>query len=267
MKKETVPEVPTEQPKKQPEYFEVKLPRLTFKNTPLNVYLVFTLVLFAFILGMLTNKVIYLEQQAKITPTPVPQQAANAQPTPPQVVKNMGLGKLPLLGNKDAKVKVVEFSDFQCPFCKRYFDDANKQITDTYSKTGKITFAYRHFPLNSIHPNAQKAAEASECANEQGKFWDYHDLLFNNQTTWSPLTGTDVGNSFTDLARQLNLDTDQFRSCLDSDKYKKAVDTDAAAGTAAQVDGTPTFFINGYRIVGAVPFATLQKVIEEELKK
>ncbi len=108
-------------------------------------------------------------------------------PTPtPIVVKDMKEGSLPLLGNKNAKVSIVEFSDFQCPFCQRFFTDALAKIKTEYVNTGKAKLAFRHYPL-SFHPNAQKAAEASECANEQGQFWKYHDLLFNSQQAWESL--------------------------------------------------------------------------------
>lgn len=248
------------------EYLEIRVPRLSFKNTPVNVYLVFTLVIFAFLLGMLTNKVIYMEKLAK-APVPTLPQAAEqeAQAAPPAFVE-VDSGKLPLLGDKDAKVTIVEFSDFQCPYCKKYIDETHSQINDEYIKTGKVKFAYRHYPL-SFHPNAPKAGEASECANEQGKFWEYHDILFSNQDAWSPQEAVAAVDSFTGYAGELGLDAEQFRSCLDSGKYKANVDADFAAGGAAQVDGTPTFFVNGNRIVGAVPFSDLQTLIEAELKK
>lgn len=258
-----------EEKNKPSKKFALSLPRITFKDTPINVYLVYTLVIFAFLLGMLTNKVMYLEQAAK-NPTAAadPSQVAEeALPAAPAVVENLEPGKLPLLGNKDAKVTIVEFSDFQCPFCKSYFDDTHKQINDTYVKTGKVNFAYRHFPLTSIHPNAQKAAEAAECANEQGKFWEYHDLLFTEQDTWSPLPEADLITSLTEYAGGLGLNTTQFNSCVTDGKYQQNVDDDTAAATDAQVEATPTFFVNGVRVVGAVPFTDIQKVIEEELKK
>jgi protein-disulfide isomerase len=244
-----------------------RIPRFNFNTTGINGFLVLSLVIFSFVLGMLTNKVIYLEQQLKNPVAAAPTDAQAAVPTPPAVVENLSFGHLPLLGNKNAKVTVVEFSDFQCPFCKSYFDQTAAQLNDTYIKTGKISFAYRHFPLTSIHPNAQKAAEASECANEQSKFWEYHDKLFAEQDTWSPLAAADAATNFVEYAGALGLDTAQFSSCLESEKFKQKVADDNADSALAQVDATPTFFVNGVRVTGAVPFADLQKVIEEQLKK
>jgi protein-disulfide isomerase len=253
-------------------YWELKIPRMNLKNTTSNMYLVFALVIFSFFLGMLTNKVMYLEQAAK---NPQANTAANAadnqQPIdtpvpPPQIVK-VDAGSLPVKGDKNAKLTIVEFSDFQCPFCKQYFDQTDAQIQEKYVKTGKAKFTYRHYPLTTIHPNAQIAAEASECANEQDAFWKFHDLLFQNQDTWSQQSATDVINSFVDYAGQAGINADQFRSCVEAHKYKKKVDDDAAAGAQVQVDGTPAFFVNGYRLTGAQPFSEFEKVIEEQLKK
>lgn len=264
--------IQTEEPA---DYLEIRIPRLTFQKTTINTYLVFVLIIFAFALGMLTNKIIVLQKQAK-GQSPIQQANAagnntptidpNATPTPLPKVKT-DIGKLPILGDSKAKVTMIEFSDFQCPFCKQYFDQTAQQINDTYIKTGKVKFAYRYYPLTSIHPNAQKSAEASACANDQNKFWDYHDLLFKNQDTWSPQAAADAENSFVDYASGLGLDTNQFRNCLDTDKYKSLVDADTAEGNRIGVNGTPTFVINGNVIVGAVPFVGLQKTIEEELKK
>lgn len=249
-------------------YLEIRLPKFSFRNTSLNVYLVFALVIFAFLLGMLTNKVIYLEKIANTpAPTTAPVAAEPTQPEPPAVVK-VDNGHLPALGDDKAKVTVVEFSDFQCPFCKRYYDETHKQLDEQYIKTGKIKFYYRHFPLYSIHPNAERGALASECANDQGKFWEYYDLLFANQDTWSGIdTPEKTVDSLTDLAGQAGMDTDAFRSCLETQADKKKVDADAAVGNKVQVDGTPTFFINGHRLVGAQPFSEFQKLIDAELKK
>jgi protein-disulfide isomerase len=213
----------------------IPIPVFSFRQSGANGLLVLSLVIFSFLLGMLTNKVIYLQQAANNPTVGGPIQQA-AVPTPPPVVKDLSAGKLPVQGNKNAKVTIVEFSDFQCPFCKKFFDDSMQQIMDKYVKTGKVKFAYRHYPLITIHPNAQKAAEASECANEQGKFWEYHD-------------------------------SSNFQSCLESGKYKKNVETDIADAAKAQADSTPTIFVNGNRLIGALPFAEFEKIIEQELKK
>lgn len=269
-KKENNDTINTKSTKKSHDSFTIKIPRFTFKDTKINIFLVFTLIIFSFLLGMLTNKVISLEEQLRTGTVPTTadqQQAEIAIPTPPPVVEGMTVGKLPTLGNKNAKVTVVEFSDFQCPFCKRYFDDTFAQLKKTYIDTGKIQFAYRNFPLSSIHPNAQKAAEAAECANAQGQFWGYHDTLFTKQDDWSSKSNTDALKLFTSYAGELGMNTDQFISCLSDDTYKQQVADDASVGTDASVTGTPTFFINGKRIVGAVPFSELKKLIEEELKK
>jgi len=248
--------------------FAMRLPRFKFNDTSLNGFLVLSLVIFAFVLGMLTNKVIYLEQQLK---NPAPAAAAPngqaAAPTPPPVVTGITNGHFPVMGNKDAKVTMIEFSDFQCPFCKAFYTDSETKVIDTYVKTGKIKFVYRQFPLVSIHPNAQKAAEAAECANDQGKFWEFHDVLFQNQDTWAPLAAADAAADFVTYAGQVGMDTDQFSSCFQSAKFKKNVDDDTADATAAQVDATPTFFINGVRVTGAVPFDQLKTTIDQELKK
>lgn len=272
-------EIEPSKPQSKKEYFEIKLPSISFKDTKINTYLVTALVIFAFFLGMLTNKVLSLEKALKTQTTNNTAQANQANnilgntdnapqaPTEPPAKVDVAIGHLPTLGADNAKVTVIEFSDFQCPFCERFATDAYPQIYDTYIKTNKIKFAYRHYPLISIHPNAQKAHEASECANEQNKFWEYSNLLFKNQTAWSPQAISDAANSFTGYASELGLNTDQFRSCLDTDKYKENVRKDAADGNKVAVDGTPTLFINGWRLVGAQPFAQIQQIIERELKR
>ncbi len=270
--KKTTPVAKSVASEKPKDHFNIRIPRLSFKEGTLNVYLVFVLVIFAFLLGMLTNKVLYLENAMKTGTTANTAAQAQGQdqiPTtepPPQVVE-VENGKLPILGNADAKVTIVEFSDFQCPFCKRYLDETYAQIKEKYIDTGKAKLTFRHYPLTSIHPNAQVAHEASECANEQGKFWEYHDLLFAEQDTWSPQTLADATVSLVGYAGEIGLNTEQFQSCVESEKFKAVVEEDLAAGNRVQVDGTPAFFVNGYRLVGAQPFSEFERIIEEELKK
>ena len=169
----------------------------------------------------------------------------------------IGTDNNPILGSKDAKVTIVEFSDFQCPYCGRFYSESLPQIEENYVKTGKVKIVFRHFPL-SFHPYAQKASEATECANEQGKFWEYHNKLFENQ---GALTITDLKQYATDLG----LDATKFNACLDSGKMASEVQKDFNAGQQYGVSGTPAFFVNGVSIVGAQPYAAFQQLIEQQL--
>ncbi|MST04091.1 MAG: DsbA family protein [Candidatus Pacebacteria bacterium] len=173
---------------------------------------------------------------------------------------NLAIGDSPVLGDATAPVTIFEFGDFQCPFCKKIQDESNLKIREEYIKTGKVKIVYKHFPLYQIHPSANPAALASECAKEQGKFWTYHDALFENQANLSTL-------NFTDLAGSLGMDKSKFKSCYDSAKYSDNVKKDVAEGTVAGVSGTPASFINGKALMGAVPYATFKAAIEEALAK
>ena len=160
----------------------------------------------------------------------------------------------PTRGPKTAPVTIVEFSDFECPYCGAAHDTV-EQVMNTYA--GKVRLVYRQFPL-SFHPHAAKAAEASLCAADQGKFWEFHDVLFKNQKKLEPA----------DLkahASEVGMDVQKFSQCLDSGDKKKAVDADQQAGLAAGVGGTPAFFINGIFLNGAQPIDEFKKVIDGEL--
>lgn len=169
----------------------------------------------------------------------------------------------PSLGNPDARVTIVEFGDFQCPFCGRFFHTTEPQIIEQYVKTGKARFIYRDFAF--LGPESEWAANAAECANEQGKFWQYHDYLFSHQQGENQ--GAFSKENLKAFARAVGLLDSQFDSCLDSDKYLDAVRRDTEEGRNAGVSGTPGTFVNGRLVQGAVPFAQFQTVIEEELKK
>jgi protein-disulfide isomerase len=160
----------------------------------------------------------------------------------------------PTLGPSNAPIEMIEFSDFQCPYCQR----ANPTVTQVLNLYGdKIRFTYRHYPLPN-HPNARPAAEAAQCANAQGKFWPFHDRLFANPSQ----LGT---GDLTRHAAAVGLDTAQFEACVGERKYKADVDADIQAGNDAGVDGTPAFFINGRMLSGAQPFEVFKRVIDEEL--
>lgn len=170
-----------------------------------------------------------------------------------------------ILGNPDAKVTIIEFSDYQCPFCRRFWTDTLPQLKSQYIDTGKVRLVYRDFPL-TFHPMAQPSAEAAECAGDQDKYWQMHDKIFAEQVKLGDGT---VQYTLNDLKRwggQIGLNTGEFNSCLDSRKHQAEVEKDFAAGGASGVSGTPSFFVNGKLIVGAQPFAQFQQLIDSELK-
>jgi protein-disulfide isomerase len=188
-------------------------------------------------------------------PAPAPQ-APQAAPAPAALRKVDVPADSPAKGPKHAKVTIVEWSDFQCPFCSRVVPTL-KQIEDTYGDKVKVVF--RHQPL-PFHNNAKIAAEASMAAHEQGKFWPMHDKLFANAQA------LDRG-SLERYASELGLDMGKFKAALDSGKYTKRVEEDSAAGMQVGANGTPTFFINGREFVGAQPFEAFKNIIDEEIKK
>jgi len=159
----------------------------------------------------------------------------------------------PSLGPIDAPVTIIEFGDYQCPFCKLFFDETLPQIRSTYGD--QVRFVFRDFPLTSIHPNSQKASEASECADDQGRFWEYHALLWANQQA---LAVADLKA----YAAQLGLDAATFADCLDTGKNAPEVQKDSSDAVSYGVTGTPWFFINGTALPGAQPFSEFQTVID-----
>ena len=210
-----------------------------------------------------------LKIQAVAAPTAAGSQPAAQAPAGPVSVTSRS--DEAVLGSKDAKVTVVEFADFQCPYCQKFFIDTFSQIKSQYIDTGKIKYVYRHFPLTAIHVNAQISAVAAECANRQGKFWEYHNLLYKNgQADGTGLALSDLkkyADSFGLNKGTLGFGKDKFNQCLDSSATLKIVQDDTAEGTKDGVSGTPTFFVNGQKIVGAVSFSKFQETIDNALKK
>jgi protein-disulfide isomerase len=162
----------------------------------------------------------------------------------------------PELGPADAPVTIVEFTDFQCPFCKRS-EDTVKQLRAHYGD--KIRIVHMDFPL-SFHSHAMDAARAARCANEQGKFWQYRDALFADQSKLAPA-------DLKATAKQLGLTMSQFDSCFDKAKYQSEIQADLAQGNKLGVDGTPAFFIDGRSLVGAQPLNAFTEVVDDELAK
>lgn len=167
----------------------------------------------------------------------------------------------PAFGPEDAPITIVEFSDFECPFCKKFRDETFERLISEYE--GKIRFVYRDLPLTSLHPRAQVAAEVGECAHEQGKFWLMHDLLFANQNVWKQ-----AGNPFdhfTQYAQELQMDVESFKDCLREGRFTAEVQADAQTAINYNITGTPAFLINGKLLSGAVPFEMFKEVLDREL--
>ncbi len=163
----------------------------------------------------------------------------------------------PAKGPEGAPVTIIEFSDFECPYCSRVVPTLDR-VTDEYGD--KVRLVFRQFPLHQIHPNAQKAAEASLCANDQDRFWEMHDTMFQEQKA----LGLD---QLKQKAVRLELDADVFNECLDSGKYASMVHADVAAGRAVGVTGTPAIFVNGRFLSGAQPFEEIARLIDDELDR
>jgi protein-disulfide isomerase len=204
------------------------------------------------------------KQQAQLAAAMAPKPAPVAAP-PEKVLMSVGNGWYSF-GKADAPVTLVEFGDYQCPYCKRFHSDAYAQLKKDYIDTGKVRFVSRDLPLE-FHPFALKAAEAVRCAGDQGKYWELRDALYTN-----PAAPSD--DVIKKAAADLSLDTRAFQACLDSGKYKADVQKDAAEAATLQISGTPTFVLaktsndklDGVRIVGAQSFAAFQSAIDVLLK-
>lgn len=166
-----------------------------------------------------------------------------------------------ILGDPDAPVTFLEYGDYQCPFCGRLFSQVEPKLREEYVKTGKVKMVYRDFAF--LGPESFAAGEAAGCAKDQQKFWAYHDLIYREETTDGREHNGNLNRDlFLRLAGELNLDAQAFASCIDSRKYKDFVEQQSAEGRALGVDSTPTVFINGQQIRGALPYESFKSVID-----
>lgn len=192
---------------------------------------------------------------------------AQAEANKPKFVEGNFTDDDAVLGDENAQVTIVEWSDYECPYCKRNFTQTYPQIKEKYIDTGKVKYVFRDFPLGFHDPLATEQAMAAECVREQTDdktYYAYHDLLYENTT--SNGQGMEKSKLY-ELAENVGVNKEKFAECLDSEKYKDEVAKDVADGQKAGVSGTPAFLINGQFISGAQPFSVFEQVIEEELKK
>lgn len=232
--------------------------------------LVVLVIIAAFTVGYLYGKVSVYEKGGAAVAlkngTQQQAQAPQAEPTEGPLSDdqwNKALAKAEYVkGNKKAPVTIVEFTDFQCPYCSRYYTDTYGQIMKDYVDTGKVQYISRDLPL-PFHPNAKPAALASRCAGDQNKYWEMHDKLFMAQSEWSE--ATDPKDKFIGYAQDLGLNQGKFTTCYTSGKYNEAIAADSALAAEVGAQGTPTFIINGQKVVGAQPYSEFKKVLDEKL--
>ena len=219
------------------------------------------LVVLAFAVGILVGYVAWGRNSTVTVAAPAAAQPSGGVVEAPQPTQSpykrydIPTDGYPSLGPADAKITIVEFSDFQCPFCRRFHADTYHALLDAYP--GKIRFVYRNLPLTSIHPNAMPAAIAALCANDQNAFWDFYEKLFTNDTLDEA--------TYIQHATDLGLNVDTFKACLTSGSHDDFIKKDMDFSLGLGVQSTPTFFVNGLAIVGAQPLENFKQLIDKEL--
>lgn len=214
--------------------------------------------------GNSPQQTIVVQQEGNVAATAEnqPQQA----PNPTQLSPDND----PVIGNLNAPVQVYEFSDFQCPFCRRFFTDSLSQLEKEYVDTGKVLFVYKDFPLTQIHPGALPAAVYSECANKQDKWREFHDMVFNEQNKQGGGTVQFGQAELDQWAKTAGLDATELAKCVQDPSVVAEVQNDQNTGVSLGVSGTPSFFIGSQdkgfvNVVGAQPYAVLKQAIDQKL--
>jgi protein-disulfide isomerase len=198
-----------------------------------------------------------IAQAVSATAAAQAEQAAQEAGQPQQVTRyDIPLDDDPILGPDNAPITIVEFSDYECPFCRKWHAETFARLMESFP--GQIRFVFRDFPLSSIHPNAAPAAEAANCAGEQGKYWEFSEMLFSGEYSLG-------AQAYTQYASDLGLEGQAFADCVSSGRYEQEVIADLEWAANLGVRSTPTFFINGLPVVGAQPYEVFKQVIEKEL--
>lgn len=249
---------PENEPEKAETPFEpLQEETVTFKKS--HFYSVVTVLAFA--AGILAGYFIWgadTQGEAAAAAPQNPQEVVEAPVTPkPRYIRyDIPTEGFPGIGPENAEIVIVEFSDYQCPYCRSFHEETYQQLLDAYP--GKIRFVYRNLPLPpSLHPDAMSAAIAALCAGDQDAYWDYHDKLFGGDSF-----GEDA---YIQYAKEINLNVEEFSACLSSGKHDEFIQKDVAFSSKLGVQSTPTFFVNGLAIVGAQPLSSFTQLIDLEL--
>jgi len=186
-----------------------------------------------------------------------------------QTIPTISMDDDPVKGDPNAPITIIEFSDFQCPFCMKFHATTLPLLEKNYIDTGMVKFVYRDFPIQGIHSNAVSAALASECADDQNLFWEYHDLVFENQRNWDRLPESSAINAFKQYASELGIDMDEFNQCFETAKHMTEVNGDLQDGISYGITGTPGFFVGNdelgfVKIIGAQPYSVFERLIEDQ---
>lgn len=255
------------------EYVQLSLPKLPLKKLTINHLLILLLLIAAYFIGTLTTRVNYLEQNSTLPPT----QTVGEDTTQPEDAGpiKVSVDDDPVLGDENAPVTMIDFSDYECPFCKRYFDETFAQLKKEYIDTGKVKYVYRDLPLPFHDPLATQEAIAANCAREQGgdeMYFAYHDEIFmRTKSNGNGLTTADLSTIALDLGLQLA----PFQSCFESEKYSDEIQKDLADASAYGATATPTFFIGksdssgtftATKLVGAQPYSAFKAILDQQLK-
>ncbi|RNJ79425.1 MAG: DsbA family protein [Nitrosopumilus sp. B06] len=205
--------------------------------------------------------------ELKLLQDRLPSEAPQEQPRPP--IRPAG-GNDPIIGSPDAPIEIIEYSDFQCPFCSRFYDQTLPQLIEEYIAPGKAKLAFRDFPLQNIHPNAAAAALAAECAKEQDKFKGMHDILFERQREWGSQPTVTALGLFSQYAVEIEAEQTAFDACIASQRHLSIIGDDLNEGSSYGVTGTPGFFVGnaqiGYvEIKGAQPYEVFKQIIDAQL--
>ncbi|MBU1446298.1 DsbA family protein [Patescibacteria group bacterium] len=216
-----------------------------------------------YIIGRFELATIEFHNDSNIKKTVVESGNAQTTQTEQENVLEISADDDDFLGSEDAPILIVEFSEYQCPFCAKMYKEIYPNLKKDFIDTGKVKYVYRDFPL-TIHTNAINAAMAAECAGDQGKYFAMHDMLFENQTTWAKEENPKT--NFDEYAKNIGLNAATFTECYESEKYTEEILKDKAEGISYGVQSTPTLFING-KLIRGVPnsYANLKSIIEGEL--